>query len=113
MASKPRVINKNYSSRYAQRRAVYVGRPSKWGNPFPVPRESMRDEAIAKYERHTATRLINGALTSEDFKELDGKDLMCFCAPKRCHGDVILKLHGMSHEQRIDWANATLSDLHR
>ena len=28
---------------------VYVGRPSKWGNPFAIGRDGSRDEVIAKY----------------------------------------------------------------
>src|SRR5229473_4079477 len=28
---------------------VYVGRPSKWGNPFVIGRDSSRDEVIATY----------------------------------------------------------------
>jgi hypothetical protein len=27
---------------------VYVGRPSKWGNPFAIGRDGTRDEVIAK-----------------------------------------------------------------
>lgn len=25
-------------------------------------------------------------------KELKGKDLVCWCAPKLCHGDVLLEI---------------------
>src|SRR6202022_3195042 len=28
---------------------VYVGRPSKWGNPFVIGRDGSRDQVIAKY----------------------------------------------------------------
>jgi len=28
---------------------IYVGRPSKWGNPFVIGRDGSRDEVIAKY----------------------------------------------------------------
>jgi hypothetical protein len=28
---------------------VYVGRPSKWGNPFVIGRDGSREEVIAKY----------------------------------------------------------------
>jgi Domain of unknown function (DUF4326) len=28
---------------------IYVGRPSKWGNPFVIGRDGLRDEVIANY----------------------------------------------------------------
>lgn len=107
-----RVINKHYSSRYALKRSVYIGRPTKWGNPYPMPREALRDEVCDKYELYMATRLINGVVTQDDFNELQGKDLQCFCAPKRCHGDTILLLYNMTEQERMEWANAKISGVH-
>lgn len=64
---------------------VYIGRPSKWGNPFS---NGTREENIAKYERYIMTqpRLLNA------LHELRDKVLGCWCAPKACHGDVLVKL---------------------
>lgn len=28
---------------------VYIGRPSKWGNPFVIGKDGTREEVIAKY----------------------------------------------------------------
>lgn len=64
---------------------VYIGRPSKWGNPFSLD-EYEREEAIALYEQHLGQELI------EDLPELRGKTLGCWCAPKPCHGDVLARL---------------------
>ena len=74
---------------------VYIGRPSKWGNPFSHLDKSAarfkcltREEAIARYEEWIFTQPeLLGSL-----HELRGKVLGCWCAPKACHGDVLLRL---------------------
>lgn len=67
---------------------VYIGRPSKWGNPFVLGKDGTRDVVIAKYEAwfKTQPRLI------ASLHELEGKVLGCWCAPKACHGDVLARL---------------------
>lgn len=67
---------------------VYVGRPSIWGNPFVVGRDGTRTEVIAKYE----TWLANQSELLAALPSLRGKTLGCWCAPKPCHGDVLLRL---------------------
>jgi hypothetical protein len=77
--------------------AVYIGRSapryglraSKWANPFMIGRDGARDEVIAMYERWLRDERpdLIAAL-----RELRGKDLVCWCAPLACHGDVILRL---------------------
>jgi hypothetical protein len=64
---------------------VYVGRPSKWGNPFAIGRDGTRDEVIAKYR---AWLMQQPALLAQ-LPELRGKNLVCWCAPQRCHADVL------------------------
>lgn len=63
--------------------AVYIGRGSPWGNPFVIGRDGNRDEVCDRFEREILPTL--------DVSSLRGKDLVCFCAPKRCHGDAILR----------------------
>lgn len=66
--------------------SVYVGRPSKWGNPFVIGRDGSREEVIEKYRKWLKTRPhLLAALP-----ELRGKDLVCWCAPKPCHADVLI-----------------------
>lgn len=36
--------------------AVYIGRGSKWGNPFVIGRDGDRAEVITKYERWLRTQ---------------------------------------------------------
>jgi hypothetical protein len=75
---------------------VYVGRPSKWGNPYSHLngtlakfKVSSREESIAKYREWIATQpnLIAAAK-----KELRGKTLGCWCAPLDCHADVLAEI---------------------
>ena len=67
---------------------VYIGRPSKWGNPFTIGKDGTRKEVIEKYEKYIVTnnKLMN------DLHELEGKVLACYCKPKACHGDVLVRL---------------------
>jgi hypothetical protein len=67
---------------------VYVGRPSKWGNPFMIGKDGSRDEVIAKYEAwlHAQPELLAA------LPELRGKVLGCWCSPQHCHGDVLARL---------------------
>lgn len=69
--------------------AVYIGRGSKWGNPFVIGKDGSRDVVIAKYEVWLQQRLIDGVITLEELSELYGKSLVCFCTPQRCHGEVL------------------------
>lgn len=66
---------------------VYIGRPSKWGNPFTVEQYGRR-VAIEKYKEYIQT---NETLLYSLY-ELDGKILGCSCKPLQCHGDVLLEL---------------------
>lgn len=76
---------------------VYIGRPSKWGNPFShLPntlaqfRVETRDEAIDKYKEWL---LSQPELVAAAKLELKGKVLGCFCRPQyRCHGDVLSEI---------------------
>lgn len=67
---------------------VYIGRPSKWGNPFEIGKDGTRKEVIEKYAAWIKTQphLLN------DLHELRGKILGCWCSPSACHGDVLAKL---------------------
>jgi len=68
--------------------AVYIGRPSKWGNPFKIGRDGNREEVIKKYREY----ILNRPDLLESLHELRGKVLACWCAPQPCHGDVLLEL---------------------
>jgi hypothetical protein len=67
---------------------VYVGRGSKWGNPFKIGRDGTRNEVVAKY----AAWIERQPELMAALPELVGKHLVCWCAPERCHADVLLEL---------------------
>lgn len=81
------------------RGAVYVGRPTKWGNPFShLPntlakhKVSTRDEAVDAYEAALLRKFEQDPQALARLQnELRGKDLVCWCAPQRCHADVLMK----------------------
>lgn len=76
---------------------VYIGRGSKWGNPYTTIQDKetlaseiveTSEEAISKYKEY----VLNTPELMESLDELEGKTLGCFCKPKPCHGDVLLEL---------------------
>ena len=71
---------------------VFIGRPSKWGNPFRLPvkaNNATRQVVIDKYRDYLKEHpnLIGLART-----ELRGKVLVCYCSPKPCHGDILAEI---------------------
>jgi len=67
---------------------VYIGRPSKWGNPFELGRDGDREEVISKYEAY----IMSHPTLFNDLEELKGKILGCWCKPKACHGDILVRM---------------------
>lgn len=87
----PRVVN------YRHEAGVYIGRPSKWGNPFThmegtdAPfRVATREEAVHRFAEWLPLQpFLIAALP-----ELRGLDLACSCkwrGDELCHGDVLIK----------------------
>lgn len=68
---------------------VFIGRPTKWGNPFHIGKDGGRGEVIGKYIRHMKD---HPKLCAEARAELKDKNLVCFCFPRPCHGDVLLRI---------------------
>jgi hypothetical protein len=68
--------------------AVYVGRPSRWGNPYMVGNDGSRDEVIQRYYEY----LLGRRDLMASLSELRGKDLVCWCAPEACHAEILLEL---------------------
>lgn len=90
--------------------AVYVGRPTKWGNPFRIGgtcanlmgREfkiETAEQAVNAYKNLVLIKLNPGFVFGQDLimqadlSELKGKDLACWCPlDKPCHADILLEL---------------------
>lgn len=85
---------------------VYIGRPSKWGNPFTHKQDG---KTLAKYIVNSRKDAIDsyrewitkgeGQYLLEDLSELKGKVLGCWCMPEKpkpgklyCHGQVLVEL---------------------
>lgn len=94
----PKVYNKHHKNAPAD--AVYIGRRSPWGNPYSHQvgttaqhKVATREEAVAMYE-HVVTKHLRETpgFRAHFLNPLIGKDLVCFCAPASCHGDVLLRL---------------------
>jgi len=91
---------------------IYVGRPTKWGNPWKMtriddPTPCSREEAIQNYERHLRNKLQQDPYFLD---ELRGKDLACWCPlkdkngnPVPCHADVIIKIMKERDYERKRW----------
>ncbi len=67
---------------------IYIGRPSKWGNPFHITEDLSRTDVITKY----ASWVVKQSKLMTTLYELDGKVLGCWCAPEACHGQVLSEL---------------------
>lgn len=67
---------------------VYIGRPSKWGNPFSIGKDGTREQVIEKYENWIKSQpeLIKA------LPDLKDKILGCWCSPQACHGDVLERI---------------------
>lgn len=68
---------------------VYCGRPSKLSNPFFMENESKRDFVISEFSKKLPMDAIRELHAYCIKKDIDVLNLGCFCAPKRCHCDVI------------------------
>lgn len=65
---------------------IYIGRGSAWGNPFIIGIDGNREEVIEKFSEYLLMTIAQKPLWLEPLR---GKDLICYCAPLACHGDVI------------------------
>ena len=83
------VLNKHHGNIPAD--AVYIGRGSKWGNPFKIGEHGNREEVCRKYEMALLDAIRLEKVTTSELVDLHGKDLVCFCAPAQCHGHILEK----------------------
>lgn len=71
--NKPKILNIDLEP--APEGAVYIGRPSKWGNPFKVDKDGTLEDVIIKYIDYIKN---NPQLIADAKQELKGKHLACF-----------------------------------
>lgn len=84
---------------------IYIGRGSVLGNPFTSIKDKLtlaeficdsREESVESFRKY-----IEEKISSKDKKicyelnriyKMDKVNLVCFCKPKSCHGDIIKEL---------------------
>lgn len=94
--NKKELVNKLVVHCRRQHYDVYIGRPSKWGNPFVIGKDGNRNEVIWKYHNW----LVNQPnLLNDVKKELKGKVLGCWCDPETCHGHILAAIANFSEQE--------------
>jgi hypothetical protein len=106
----PTVYNKRFAGSPSgiPKTAVYVGRPSKWGNPFElgarIPRhirlQVLPSSARRLFDRPSAIAAFRWwvwqpeqeALRAAARAELRGRDLVCWCVPLDCHAWIWMEI---------------------
>ena len=83
-----KVLNARKVGKRSSATQLYIGRPSKWGN---------RSSSDATAPAPTSSRNIAPGSSREPalmnaLDELRDRDLICWCAPLACHGDVLIEL---------------------
>lgn len=81
----PRVLNKHRDA--VPSTALYCGRGSIAGNPFRIGPDGDRDAVCDRYEEWAPKQ----DWWRDFLVTARGRDLVCFCAPRRCHCDFILR----------------------
>lgn len=89
----PKVLNK-YTDPPSQN-SVNIMRGTKWGNPYIIGPDGSREDVVEKHKRDIIENIF---IVEKIKKELNGKDLVCCCAPKACHGDILLAIANSKEE---------------
>jgi putative transposase len=78
---------------------IYVGRPSKWGNPYTIENVPQIGEApkifsvMYAYRQYLQNRIVTDHQFFEELKQLKGKNLACWCKLNEpCHADILLEV---------------------
>lgn len=89
----PRVYSRRKGAETPPDGAVYVGRPTVYGNPFPAKERTKvaHEQAIAQYVAWIYSSAQN-ELRAKIRTDLRCKDLVCWCHPLPCHAEVLLEI---------------------
>lgn len=93
MNSPTRIQRKRTKGWRMPENTVYVGRGSKWGNPFVVGEHGMAKECVERFARDIGWHNSRLGFDYDDIAELRGKNLACWCKEgEPCHADVLLEI---------------------
>jgi hypothetical protein len=84
----PQVLNRRQFPGRLPPNTKLIDRTTDWGNPYHIGVDGSRDDVCDKH----AARIVTQPALMARLDELRGFNLMCHCAPKRCHGDTLLRL---------------------
>jgi hypothetical protein len=96
---KIKVLNKHHGHKPDGDRRYYIGRGSPLGNPFPSPGPMYRNAVINKFEwwlkemiKKNDPKVCAALNHIAERAQTGGIDLICYCKPLNCHGDVIKRV---------------------
>ena len=79
--------------------SIRIDRGTMWGNPFVMKDKASageREAVIGSYKQWLWRQIRANRFSMAELASLHGKDLWCWCAPLRCHGDIL--------ESAAEWA---------
>lgn len=76
---------------------IYIGRGSSLGNPFKIGIDGSREDVIEFYKYYFREEMVKSESTLKTevyhlidiLKEQKKLNLICFCYPLKCHGEII------------------------
>ncbi len=86
---------------------VYIGRAGHnqdgyFGNPISLTNENERPKCVSEYKTYFYDRIANDSEFKSRIEALRNKRIACFCAPKLCHGMIIVEyLENISPNEQI------------
>ena len=105
-----KVVNiKNFDESKVSGEIINIMRPQILGNPFRMSSEDEREIVVRKFYHYLREEYIKKGDVYNELVRIasiikDGKDvyLVCCCAPKLCHGEIISRavMGIIEHEQK-------------
>lgn len=86
-----RVLNKHTATKEDLAGSIYIGRGSPLGNPYIIGIHGDLDQVLKMYRTYLVNKLISRdpAIETAMRNLTPDSKIVCFCAPKPCHGNII------------------------
>ena len=104
------VLNFYHIGKIIPENAEYIGREnkkynlkkSKFANPYYVKGD--KGSTLKDYRIWLWNEVLELRITKQDILSLKDKDLICYCAPTPCHGNIVkaLVLYVINNEEEFD-----------